>query len=942
MFNLSDRLKAAVNQIEATGTSLSQRAVGQNQHHSQAPANTSQGSSSRPQTPVASRPSPSPISTDAAADKAEGSGTHAAVSPPKSAAGYASTTTALAEGALSGLRKSFHFSRQSLDGVRPGAASGPSSPKASLSSSTSNIKEQELKDIPTSPKAQSRPASPSRFLDTSFQLGSGPSSSGASPRAKSPQPSSSHLRTALKVTLPPDPDDPATFPLPPSPVVPTSPPPPSLSASTTMFGDPLGASPLLPPVEDVAVPTLGVEEPTPVEEKELEDVTGEGAGANGDAQAPRVSSDSSGKPEDGQSVLVEKNVDGSSKDKTTDEPSSAELEKAEKRYQDLSNRFTTLLTQKHNADKVLKELTPLEGGIADSEALEGWVRMMNGKVEMITEEMKRLQGKISLQESRIEELRDTHRLEGSSQTELITKLRSQLSTAESTLAQKATELMSLSKMKEELAKAQTAAKEEEEKRTKAISLLKTVRLKLVKLEKEKEEIERDRAEERAERSSAKDEVERVKAEKEREVNQLRKGFERELAGAKERFEKEMQTKKAAWELEMITTKAAHAKEISAKSTKVVGLEAIVKELNVTTGKQFEDLQAKQAEVESNRSELESLRNRTKELEFQLREAHERAAAFEDSPRAGRSYMGGLASRNVSPSPARGTSSPIEVQRLLADAEAKAEAKISDLRNKVHALEMERNEAEEEWAAKLSERVRELEKLRRVITEKEGEYAESLRSRQEKERVIEEAEAAKRAVEKEMKALRAEVEEAKANVTVAAEAERAAKDELAGLQVQISTLSGQLDEAKTHATTLKNNNKTLREELRKVQSSVQLMERSRNPGVGYWSSSNNNAHNAPKSSMTPPEPITPAKERPSMESARTGQSQAPSGTSTPSATVVSDARDKAEEEVNLEYLRNVILQFLEHKEMRPNLVRVLSVILRFTPQELRRLNAKVLA
>ena len=81
------------------------------------------------------------------------------------------------------------------------------------------------------------------------------------------------------------------------------------------------------------MPTLGVEEPTPVEEKELEDVTGEGAGANGDAQAPRVSSDSSGKPEDGQSVLVEKNVDGSSKDKTTDEPSSAELEKAEKRYQ---------------------------------------------------------------------------------------------------------------------------------------------------------------------------------------------------------------------------------------------------------------------------------------------------------------------------------------------------------------------------------------------------------------------------------------------------------------------------------------------------------------------------------------------------------------------------------------------------------------------------------
>jgi hypothetical protein len=41
----------------------------------------------------------------------------------------------------------------------------------------------------------------------------------------------------------------------------------------------------------------------------------------------------------------------------------------------------------------------------------------------------------------------------------------------------------------------------------------------------------------------------------------------------------------------------------------------------------------------------------------------------------------------------------------------------------------------------------------------------------------------------------------------------------------------------------------------------------------------------------------------------------------------------------QYLRNVILQFLEHKEMRANLVRVLSVILHFTPQETRRLVAK---
>jgi len=163
-----------------------------------------------------------------------------------------------------------------------------------------------------------------------------------------------------------------------------------------------------------------------------------------------------------------------------------------------------------------------------------------------------------VQDSRIEELRDTHRLEGSSQGDLITKLRSQLVTAESNLTSKATELLTTGQLRADLIKAQTQAKEEEEKRTKAISLLKTVRMKLVKAEKDKEEVEKDRAEERSERSRAGEEIERVKAEREREVNALRKGFERELSGAKERFEKDLQGKKTAWELEIITTKVCLA------------------------------------------------------------------------------------------------------------------------------------------------------------------------------------------------------------------------------------------------------------------------------------------------------------------------------------------------------------------------------------------------
>ena len=124
----------------------------------------------------------------------------------------------------------------------------------------------------------------------------------------------------------------------------------------------------------------------------------------------------------------------------------------------------------------------------------------------------------------------------------------------------------------------------------------------------------------------------------------------------------------------------------------------------------------------------------------------------------------------------------------------------------------------------------------------------------------------------------------------------------------------MDESNGREAQLRAQNKSLRDELRKVQSSVALLEKQRNPGLGYWASRSEQADS-----------------RTSISSV----SDAPSRVGSPKPVARKD-----EEEVNLEYLRNVILQFLEHKEMRPNLVRVLSTILHFTPQETRRLVAKV--
>lgn len=181
----------------------------------------------------------------------------------------------------------------------------------------------------------------------------------------------------------------------------------------------------------------------------------------------------------------------------------------------------------------------------------------------------------------------------------------------------------------------------------------------------------------------------------------------------------------------------------------------------------------------------------------------------------------------------------------------------------------------------------------------------------------------------------------------------AQAQIAEVKATLASVAQQLEESKTREAQARAHNKvgryrrpvsiyarihwcllqTLREELRKVQSSAALLERQRNPGVGYWASRT-------ESSADLRSPISSNSELPSTPRAE------------------SPTISKSEEEVNFEYLRNVILQFLEHKEMRvseadagrlncahllrlqPHLVRILSTILRFTPQETRRLISKV--
>lgn len=190
------------------------------------------------------------------------------------------------------------------------------------------------------------------------------------------------------------------------------------------------------------------------------------------------------------------------------------------------------------------------------------------------------------------------------------------------------------------------------------------------------------------------------------------------------------------------------------------------------------------------------------------------------------------------------------------------------------------------------------------------------------------------------------------------------------------------------------NQLLREELRKVQSDVLLSEKRRNPGVGYFASlsqpqhqhspqystsqqqtqfqpssyplsintdsptgsptTSRSSHYRLDSSEGSKSPISPISRSASIASlplseldrrvfsSRDRRTSIDSNVSglTEGPSIRDRAKEREDEAVNFEYLRNVLLEFLEKPAMRPQLIGVMGVILRFTPAEARRLASKV--
>lgn len=149
---------------------------------------------------------------------------------------------------------------------------------------------------------------------------------------------------------------------------------------------------------------------------------------------------------------------------------------------------------------------------------------------------------------------------------------------------------------------------------------------------------------------------------------------------------------------------------------------------------FDQLQLRQAELESSQSHLESLQSLNTELQYQLRESQDRISLLkEELVEAHRGQESGAREPMTSSK---------DVAQLLSTAEAKYEAKLTDLKRALNVMEKERSDSEAEWSRKLREKTKETNDMRQVLgsatMSKEQEQGVIDRLKAEIERLREEA------------------------------------------------------------------------------------------------------------------------------------------------------------------------------------------------------------
>lgn len=127
-------------------------------------------------------------------------------------------------------------------------------------------------------------------------------------------------------------------------------------------------------------------------------------------------------------------------------------------------------------------------------------------------------------------------------------------------------------------------------------------------------------------------------------------------------------------------------------------------MNAERDSLFDQVQLRQAELESSQSHLETLQSAASELRFQLREVSERASLLSEE----------LAEVRQAQEP-RPLATAEEENRIRKSVEAKYDVKISELNSKISAIEKERADTEAVLTRSIQQKGQEVQQLKHQIS-----------------------------------------------------------------------------------------------------------------------------------------------------------------------------------------------------------------------------------
>ncbi|KAH9465401.1 hypothetical protein MJO28_007197 [Puccinia striiformis f. sp. tritici] len=509
---------------------------------------------------------------------------------------------------------------------------------------------------------------------------------------------------------------------------------------------------------------------------------------------------------------------------------------------------------------------------------------------------------------------------------------------------------------------QLKLKQEEEKRAKSISLLRAVRQKLVQTEKDKLALENELNEInnhsttkinelQSDKRNLEDLLTKSKISQEQQLSKLRHSYERENQSIKTQFERELSSKKTQYELDTITSKAAYERELSNRNQKLSQLENRVKELSSERDHLFNQLQKRQAELEESIAQEDLIKSNSIELNHQLNESHNQIQ---------------ILTEQIHKLTSTTQEDPSQSNLIVNELEHQYSSKIKSLESLVNQLKKEKSDIEFDLNESLNERLAQIDQLRSQSKLKNQEYADCIQFMNKRNQEIidsdHQIDLLKQDLNKEKESnlnltslidnLQIELDNLKSQYNLQME-------ELKNLKIHIEELKKSEDTLKIEIQNLKVN------EIKKIDEVKGLfmkkdIHNQRKEGVGYFANFNNSDRRPSASSssqtclptLTSPTSTTTTQQRDQEEDCQLDRRTSTSShtqlqTHHPSSSTIDLGSEASslpviedEAELNFEYLRNTLLQFLEHKEMRPHLVRVLGVILHFTPQEIRRLASKV--